>query len=140
MTANPVAMTTAGTTVDFRKSSTATYVIAVSTIHQSQVNVLQGKALWAGNALPDNKVVYQGTGNDPEAIRMKVMNAPGNQTLLLPFYQLSGYYAEDVDMNGTVIYAGTGNDVEFIYQNIIKNHTGNTLLQNNFIIQQQLSN
>jgi len=138
MTASPVAITTSGTTIDYRKPSTATYVIAAQSIHQSQVNVLQGKALWAGNALPDNKVVYQGTENDSEAIRMKIMNAPGNQTLMLPIYLLTGYYPEDVDMNGTVVYAGTGNDVEFIYQNIIKNHPGNLLLQNNFIIQQQL--
>lgn len=138
MTANPVAITTTGTSIDFRKPSTATYVIAAQAIHQSQVNVLQGKALWAGNAIHDNKVVYQGTGNDPEVIRIKVMNAPGNQTLMLPFYWLSGYYPEDVDMNGTVVYAGTANDVEFIYQNIIKNHPGNLLIQNNFIIQQQL--
>lgn len=140
MTSTAIPITTSGTVVDFRKPSTATYVIAAQAVHQSQVNVIQGKALWAGNALPDNKVVYQGTGNDPEVIRMKIMSAPGNQTLQLPFYQLSGYYVEDVDMNGTVIYAGTGNDLEFIYQNIIKNHPGNTLLQNNFIIQQQLPN
>ncbi|MGK0357177.1 MAG: hypothetical protein ACJATY_002829, partial [Spirosomataceae bacterium] len=48
------------------------------------------------------------------------------------------YNTGDVNMNGETIFQGTGNDIEFIYQNVIKNHSGNSLRQSNFIIREQL--
>ena len=93
--------------------------------------------MWAGNALRDNVVIYQGTGNDVNVVAQQVINAPAN-TFQLPFYILKGYFSGDINMNGEVIFQSTRNDVEFIYQNIIKNHPGNALKDNFFIIQQQL--
>jgi hypothetical protein len=126
-----------GTTIDFRLTTTPTYVLAASPIHQSQVDVVQGKALWAGNALYDNQVIYQGTDNDVNVVYQQVINATGN-FFKLPFYILPGYYQGDINMDGEVIFQGTTNDVEYIYQNIINNHNGNGLKQNFFIIQEQL--
>ncbi|AXE17864.1 hypothetical protein DR864_09020 [Runella rosea] len=124
-------------TIDFRSTATPTYVLANSPIHQSQVDVVQGKALWAGNSLYDGQVIYQGTDNDVNVIYQQVIAAMGNP-FLLPFFILSGYYTGDVNMDGEVIFQGTTNDVEYIYQNVINNHPGNALKQNFFIIQEQL--
>ncbi|GHB67277.1 hypothetical protein GCM10007390_20730 [Persicitalea jodogahamensis] len=137
MTAGAVTMTTVGTTVDFRKASTPTYRKGIQPIHQSQVDVLQGKALWAGNALRDDGVIYQGTSNDVNPIYQQVIGASGNINTL-PFYILKGYYGGDINMDGKLTAQGTRNDVEYIYQNVFKNHPGNTPKADNFIIQQQL--
>ncbi|MBU1822393.1 MAG: DUF11 domain-containing protein, partial [Bacteroidetes bacterium] len=137
MTASPVALTPAGLVVDFRQPSTLAYLKGASSIHKARVDVLQGRAMWAGNALRDGKVVYQGNENDVNVVSQQVVNAAGN-TNQLPFYILSGYHEGDANLNGKVIFQGFNNDVEFIYQNVIKNHPGNTNKDNFFIIQEQL--
>ncbi|MFN8346635.1 MAG: Ig-like domain-containing protein [Spirosomataceae bacterium] len=144
MTATARPLSAVSTTIDFRQPSTPTYAKSNSAIHQAQVVVDQGRALWAGNALADRMIVYQGTNNDVNMIYNQIISAPGNQLFLLPNYILKGYFTGDIDMNGDVIFQGTLNDVEFIYQNVIKNHPGNlapfspTPEQPNFIIQEQL--
>jgi uncharacterized repeat protein (TIGR01451 family) len=137
MTASPIALTPSGVVVDFRQPTTPTFVKGPAAIHQAQVVVVQGRAMWAGNALRDNVVIYQGTNNDVNVVAQQVINAPAN-TFKLPFYILKGYFSGDINMNGEVIFQSTRNDVEFIYQNIIKNHPGNAMKDNFFIIQQQL--
>ncbi len=137
MSQTALPLTQVVSTIDFRSAATPTYVLANSPIHQSQVDVVQGKALWAGNALYDGQVIYQGTDNDVNVIYQQVIAATGNP-FLLPFFILSGYYTGDVNMDGEVIFQGTTNDVEYIYQNVINNHPGNALKQNFFIIQEQL--
>ena len=139
MTAAAIPLTETTTIVDSRLPSTPTYLKGSPPIHQAQVDVVQGKALWAGNALPDNKVVFQGTEND-RIIRARVIAAQSSSPFILPFYVVVGYFNSDINMDGDVIFQGTGNDVEFIYQNVMKNHPGNTLNSNNFIIQEQLPN
>ena len=126
------------TVIDFRKVSTPNYNSdATNAINLPQVDVQQGKALWAGNALYDTDVIYQGTGNDVNVIYQQVINAGGN-FFVSPSYILKGYYTGDVNMNGETIFQGTGNDVEFIYQNVIKNHPGNIFKLNYFKIKQQI--
>jgi large repetitive protein len=137
MSKTAIPLTQVVSTIDFRSSATPTYVLANSPIHQSQVDVVQGKALWAGNALYDGQVVYQGTDNDVNVVYQQVIASAGNP-FLLPFYILPGYYTGDINMDGDVIFQGTTNDLEYIYQNVINNHSGNALKQSFFIIQQQL--
>ncbi|AYQ31332.1 hypothetical protein [Runella sp. SP2] len=137
MSQTALPLTQVVSTIDFRSAATPTYVLANSPIHQSQVDVVQGKALWAGNSLYDGQIIYQGTDNDVNVIYQQVIAATGNP-LLLPFYILAGYYTGDINMDGEVIFQGTTNDVEYIYQNVINNHNGNILKQNFFIIQEQL--
>jgi hypothetical protein len=137
MTKNALPLSHIGTVVDFRLTTTPTYVFSNSPIHQSQVNVVQGKALWAGNALYDDQVTYQGTANDVNVVYQQVIGATGN-VIGLPFFILQGYYTGDINMDGEVIFQGTSNDIEYIYQNVINNHPGNSLKQNFYIIQQQL--
>jgi hypothetical protein len=132
-----VSLTSACSSIDFRKVATPTFTLTTTAISQSQVDVQQGKALWAGNALYDNQVIYQGTANDINVIYQEVINAPNN-ILVSPSYKLKGYFDGDINMSGEVIFQGTNNDVEFIYQNVIKNHPGNTLKLNYFKIKEQL--
>ncbi len=139
MTARPEALTSTGRVVDFRKPSTLTYRKSTTAIHKAQVDVLQGQALWAGNALHDSRVVYQSIGNDINVVLMQVVNALGNASQV-PYYILNGYYNGDIDLNGKVIFQSSTNDVEYIYQNVVKNHPGNALKDNFFVIQEQLPN
>lgn len=137
MTALPVGLTTAGTEVDFRNANTPTYVKASNNpIHQSQVVVAQGRALWAGNTEGDGDVIYQGTTNDVQTVSTLINAAQG--ALKYPHYVLKAYANGDVNMDGRVIFQGTRNDVEFIYLNISRNHSGNENKDKNFVIQQQL--
>ena len=144
MSKTPIDLSQGCTVVDFRKPSTPTYSLdATNVINVAQVDVVQGVAMWAGNALNANvadskhEVIYQGTDNDVNVIYQQVINAAGN-IFVLPSYKLKGYYNGDINLNGEVIFQGTGNDVEFIYQNVIKNHTGNTLKLPFFKIKEQL--
>ena len=131
-------MSNIATTIDFRSASTVTFNLGIlNIINQPLVVVEQGKALWAGNALGDKNIIYQGTENDVNQIYQQIINASGNTFVSLS-YKLKGYFSGDIDMNGEVIFQGTGNDVEFIYQNVIKNHIGNTFGLNYFVIKQQL--
>jgi hypothetical protein len=134
-TAIPLELTPA--VVDFRLPSTPTFTLTNTGISQAQVVVDQGVAMWAGNSLHDTNVIYQGSGNDVNTVYQQVINFTGN-VFVSPYYKLKGYYTGDINMNGETIFQGSGNDLEFIYQNIIKNHPGNVLKQNFFIIKQQL--
>ena len=141
MSQTAIPLTEIVSTIDFRSAATPTYAFtnppSLPPIHQSQVDVVQGKAMWAGNALYDDQVIYQGSDNDVNVIYQQVIGAAGN-VIGLPFYILPGYYTGDINMDGEVIFQGTTNDVEYIYQNVINNHDGNDLKQKFFIIQQQL--
>ncbi|MFN4086517.1 MAG: thrombospondin type 3 repeat-containing protein [Spirosomataceae bacterium] len=123
--------------VDFRSPSTPTFRINTSAQNQSQVVVDQGRALWAGNANQNNEIIYQGTGNDVNVIFLIVINSTAN-VFVTPFFKLREYNRGDINLDGEVVAQGTGNDVEFIYNNIIKNHPGNVLIQNFFIVREQL--
>uniref|UniRef100_UPI00048A5574 hypothetical protein n=1 Tax=Runella zeae TaxID=94255 RepID=UPI00048A5574 len=144
MTKTAIDLTQGCTVIDFRKPSTPTYNLdATNVVNKAQVDVVQGVAMWGGNALYSNvadskhEVIYQGTDNDVNVIYQQVINASAN-VFVLPSYKLKGYYTGDINLNGEVIFQGTGNDVEFIYQNVIKNHPGNTLIVPFFKIREQL--
>lgn len=137
MTGSPIALGTAPNLVDFTLSSTPTWVPVVVNINQPQVVVNQGRALWAGNVLRDDRIVYQGSGNDIDPLYQRLINNPGN-VLYTPFYKVRGYLVDDVNLDGEVIFQGSANDIEFIYLNVVSNHSGNILRQNSFVIRQQL--
>lgn len=67
--------------------------------------------LWAGNAWPDDRLMYTGSDNDRDAILIAV----GGST---PTATVEGYRVEDVTMDGTVMYTGAGNDRDVILENI----------------------
>jgi len=64
------------------------------------------RCLWMGDANMDGVTKYTGTGNDRDAILVK-LGSDANATL-------AGYYSEDLSMDGIVKYSGTGNDRDLI--------------------------
>ncbi|MFN3783178.1 MAG: hypothetical protein ACK4R6_04640 [Spirosomataceae bacterium] len=142
MTANPVALTATATTVDFTSASTSLYRVAELDIHQPTVAVTQGRALWAGNVLINstarNTIAHRGTDNEINPIYQLITQSTANQIMQSPLFKLKTYNLGDVNMNGEAVFQGAGNDTEFIYLNVLKNHTGNGVGSDTFIIQEQI--
>ena len=136
MSAEPIVFKLFNNIVDFRLPGTPTYRRNASPVNVSQATVVQGKALWSGNALQDEVVVYQGTGNDITIQLLEVISAIGNP-FANPNFILSTYSNGDLNMDGRTIYQGTSNDPVFIYQNIIS-HPGNVFDDNFFVITGQI--
>ncbi len=137
LSANALTLSTTATSVDFRLNANVAYKRTTTATDQAQVVVNQGYAMWSGNVVEDDKVVYQGTNNDVENIYQTIINASGNSTFQIPTYKLNGYFRTDINMDGVTLFAGSGNDTEFIYMNIITNHPGNTLRTSIFSISEQ---
>jgi hypothetical protein len=105
MTANALSLSATSITVDLKATSLSTYGTgALKTIGTV-------RALWAGNVLPDNKLLYTGSGNDRDPILARIGGT-------LPTNTVAGYYPEDVTLKGFVQYTGTGNDRDPILVNI----------------------
>jgi len=114
MTQQPVTLSSTPMMVDFRLPGTLTFTKSASVVDQAQVVVKQGVAMWAGNTMYDDRVIYQGTRNDINPIYQLVIDDPAN-IFGKPFFKVKSYNVGDVDMNGETVFLGTGNDVEFIY-------------------------
>jgi hypothetical protein len=105
MTANALSLSATSTTVDLKATTLSTYGTgALKTIGTV-------RALWAGNVVPDNKLLYTGPGNDRDPILARI---GGN----MPTNTVAGYYPEDVTLKGFVQYTGPGNDRDPILVNI----------------------
>jgi hypothetical protein len=132
MTAVAYDLNSTPTLIDFTVTTTANYGT------HSQKQTTDGRrALWAGNANLDNKVVYAGTGTDLSPISSKVLTAAGNAGAFSKSFPVFGYFSEDVDMNGAVIYAGTGTDQSLISQNVLL-HPENNAFSKSKPIEEQL--
>lgn len=105
MTATPVPLSAAATTVDLRLPGTATF----GTEARKTVGSL--RVLWAGNVQRDDRLKYTGSGND----RDPVLTAVGGS---VPTATTTGYRREDVNMDGVVKYAGSANDRDPVLVNI----------------------
>ncbi len=105
MTAAPVHLKRALTTLDFRSPLLNTYGTEARRLTAS------GMALWMGNSVADNHLMYVGTAND----RDPVLIAVGG---VLPTNAVSGYLPEDTNLDGTVKYIGTKNDRDPILVNV----------------------
>ena len=105
MTATPVHMKRAVTTLDFRSPLLATYGT------EARKPAAGTMALWMGNSVADNRVMYIGTANDRDPILVAVGG-------VLPTNTVSGYLPEDTNLDGTVKYIGTRNDRDPILVNV----------------------
>ncbi|MBI1223720.1 MAG: hypothetical protein GC192_00670 [Bacteroidetes bacterium] len=134
MTLNPIPVTrnkAEAQLIDFTSPNTQTYGTNAQKIMGSY------RALWAGNANMDGRVVYQGSGSDRDHIFFDVFLDPDNTNSSFNFIG-HGYKTSDTDMNGKYIFQGSGNDVDnMIFFNVLQ-HPGNTSFAINFIIYQQL--
>lgn len=109
MTASPLALGSATTTVDFRSATTSTY----GTNARKQIG--NTMALWAGTTLRDTPapvlIKYTGLNNDRDPILTRVGSTTPNNTA-------TGYFLEDVNLDGMVKYAGSNNDRDPILVNV----------------------
>lgn len=133
MTNAAVALSTTTATVDFRDGALATY----GSNAQTTFGLVSGDyAMWAGDALGNGNVKFQGADNDSNPIRDDVVNAPGNIFGSIG-YNYEGYHYTDVNMNGFTKFSGTANDSNIIRDNII-NHPGNIFGSISFVFNEQL--
>ncbi|MBK8341220.1 MAG: ASPIC/UnbV domain-containing protein [Flavobacteriales bacterium] len=105
MTSAALALGPAPTTVNFKLPGTLTY----GTNARKDVNGTL--VLWEGNTRDDALLKYAGSNNDRDPILVRIGGT-------VPTASVSGYYQEDVNMNGQVKYAGSGNDRDPILVNI----------------------
>jgi hypothetical protein len=105
MTAAPVSLGTATTSVDLVNGSVATFGT------DAQKTVAGERLLWTGNAVPDQQLRYTGASNDRDLI----LNAIGG---VVPTNSITGYRMEDTNMDGIVKYTGAENDRDPILLNI----------------------
>jgi len=90
-------------------------------------------ALWAGDANGDNKVIFQGSGNDPGPIANEVASHSTSFT-----YPVQDVYSNnDINMDGDVIFQGSANDPTPV-GNSVSNHPLNTTGSYTFIVNGQL--
>lgn len=135
MTSKAIPMTTVGTLVDFTvmDSSNVWNRPNILTLNYDGVEmnttVLPGKkALWAGNAVSDFRLKYDGANTD--------LTKPLNE-ILVEFSAASynfnngiGYKQGDINMDGKVKYAGANNDIIYIQNNLLLYRLNSGLLYN----------
>ncbi len=116
MTATAIPLTETVLTVDFTSPTTSTF----GTNARRTVGAV--RTLWAGNVVRDDEVRYTGTGNDRDPLLLLVGPT-------WPTQQVSGYYDEDVTLNGVVTYAGWYNDRDPILVTVGGNTPDNTRVE-----------
>lgn len=108
MTAGPVAVSGTPATVDFRSAALATFGTEA---RKSVTGVFPAQVLWAGDASFNNNLMYVGEGNDRDPILLRIGGS-------VPTNTVSGYFPEDVNIDGVVKYVGEDNDRDPILFNI----------------------
>ncbi|HRZ49561.1 MAG TPA: HYR domain-containing protein, partial [Bacteroidales bacterium] len=133
MTASPVTLSSQPVAVDFRYGQQQEYSFGtalgngIDYTGLAQKTVATGvRALWAGNALIDQKLKYQGSGSDRNAILSQVLSHPNNTYLVYNYAFGFGYFSGDNNMDGKVKYQGAGNDATIILSNVLNFLPGNT--------------
>ncbi|MEZ5538118.1 MAG: hypothetical protein R3F02_21125 [Thiolinea sp.] len=126
MTATPVQLSAATTTVDFTRPETAVNG-EYPRLTENGVTLL-----WAGDANNSNSVIASGPGNDPNAILGAVLSHPEN-TLGNNNLRLAGYLAADLNMDGLTIYSGPDNDVNLLRANVLQ-YPGNGTAAANYVL------
>ena len=105
MTASPVLLSSTLTVVDFRSASLITYGT------EARRTVGTQRLLWAGKLGAAtgyfHHITYTGSNNDRDPILARIGGATPNATV-------SGYFAEDANLDGVVKYTGSGNDRDVI--------------------------
>jgi len=118
MSANPIALSSTATLVDFTDSAFSTYG------NNAQVQLDNGKmAMWTGDSTNENKVKFSGSGNGANIIKSTVLNDPTNGWNS-PTFTSTGYLNSDLDLDGGAKFSGSGNDSNIIKGNVL-NHPSN---------------
>jgi len=106
MTAEPVALSATGASLDLRPPSTSTYGST------AQALAFGRTALWCGDVNGDGELKYTGSGNDRDPILVAIGGTIPTNTLQ------NVYVSEDVNFDAQVRYTGSSNDRDPILVNI----------------------
>jgi hypothetical protein len=140
MSANTIFLNLVGAPCDFTNGSVPEFNFGIqngidySTLAQKNINP-GVRGLHAGNSDPDNKIKYQGTGSDRNAILTQVLNHPGNTLFEFNYNFATGYFSGDINMDGQVKYQGSGSDSNILLTNVLT-YTINTTPIFDFMIEQ----
>ncbi len=129
MSASPILFTFENI-IDFTNPQTATFGL------NAQVNMGNAMALWAGNAIQDNQLIFQGNNNDSNGVFFQIQEDLSNGTNSTSFIS-NGYFLSDTNMDGKTIYQGSQNDPNSIFFNVLS-HPQNNNFTTNFTIFEQL--
>ncbi len=140
LSANTVFLSLTGTVVDFTNGTVPEFNFGIQNGYNyttlAQKTLKPGiRGLHAGNALPDNKVKYQGPSNDRGTVLSQVLTHPGNTLFEMNYNFATGYYSGDVNMDGQVKYMGAGNDSSVILNAVLNYVPGATMIFD-FMIEQ----
>ena len=116
LTSSAIALSTTTTVVDFTQSATATYGT------DGRKSVGARMVLWTGNVVADQSLKYTGASNDRDPILTRVGSTTPNNSV-------SGYFPEDVNLDGQVRYTGASNDRDPILINVGSTTPNNTRAQ-----------
>lgn len=120
MTAAPVTLLAVGVSVDFITAlSEDVYNFAPQYEGFERATINSVNALWAGSAIIDGKVKFQGPGTDVGGILLNTLMHPDNNDNAFNFNGGFGYFLGDVNLDGKVKYQGLNNDPFFVFLNII---------------------
>ena len=105
----PITFTTPTVQVDFRSPALSTW----GTDARKAIGAT--RVLWPGDATTysyySQSIKYTGVGNDRDAVLLRIGGAGPTATV-------TGYYQEDVNLDGMVKYTGQGNDRDIILQSV----------------------
>jgi hypothetical protein len=105
MTAAPLAMGVGTTVLDLTVAATPTWGT------EARKTIGGVRALWAGNVQRDDRLKYAGGSNDRDPILVRIGGT-------VPTSTATGYFPEDVNLNGQVKYAGSANDRDPVLVNV----------------------
>lgn len=108
MTATPITLSATPTTVDFRNPALATWGTNARVIAGNLALLRMGNVHRVAGT---QQVKYTGAKNDRDPILTKIGGA-------VPTATTSGYFVEDVNLDGVVKYTGAGNDRDPVLQSI----------------------
>ena len=137
MTAQPIALTSSGTTVDFTSTSLDLYNRTTNFNGFEQATVGTRRALWMGDTNTDGKVIFSGQDTDKPVVFNAIDQTPLN-VLKSQSYVLRGYGFGDVNLDGRTIFAGQNNDITPIFNVVDSFPLNATFRLQSFVIVEQL--
>ncbi len=130
MTETPAALGQAVTTIDFTDDALKTFGNNARTSFGMPAGV---KAMWAGDANEDGKVIFLNTGAESVEVKQLVLDRSAEESPFGAsiFYKPQGYYNEDLNMDGEVIFLNADNELLYIKDNILA-HPNNQIFNSVF--------
>ena len=141
MTAEAMDLSPITALADFTDTSTPTYG------DHSQKEINGESYLWGGDFSSNDRVVYQGPGNDINYLFADIVGDQVNRYLdpLSPTYDAdyevianwitNGYHRSDINLDGMCIYQGPGNDRQMMLFHTTLTHPLNSGYIANFVIE-----